>query len=74
MNIFRLKSCRILLQYSFLSNIKRGSLIIPLKMKQRQRSTLLECAFISHSAQHGDKAIVHTHLLRGQSLLRLRFS
>lgn len=50
-------------------------------MEQRQRSTLLECASISHSTQHGDKAIVHIrekeekkgNLRRGQSLLLLRF-
>lgn len=29
------------------------------KKEQRQRSTLLECASISHSTQHGDKVIVH---------------
>lgn len=53
------------------------------KKEQRQRSTLLECASISHSTQHGDKVIVHirekeeeekkSNLRRGQSLLRLRF-
>lgn len=65
--------------------MKRGSLFVPHKVEQRQRSTLLECASISHSTQHGDKAIVHirekeeeeekkqTILRRGQSLLRLRF-
>lgn len=57
--MFRLESCRILLQYSFLSKMKRGSLIVPLKREQRRRSTLLEWASISRGTQHGDEAIVH---------------
>lgn len=45
------------------------------------QSTLLECASVSRSTQHGDEAILHflkkekkRSLLRGQSLLCLKFS
>lgn len=62
MIVFRLYSCRIPLQYSFLSVIKRGSSFIPTKLNEHQQSTLLEYASVSDSTQRGDKKKKRTSL------------